>query len=166
MNLTQLANNLGVNRTTLYRRMKSAGIALDDYRQPGSDELTPEGVSAIANLFDGMDITGREDTEAAVLAVQLEAARREAELLREQLADTRRAVEKADAATDAARADAAAWRASFDAVQQRLLAAGNPPAPANGSDADTVSDAAPANVHGWRMRLAAWLTRKANNANK
>ena len=88
MNVTQLAKHLGISKPTLYKRIKDAGLQLDDLRNTQTGELTQHGVETISALFDGStqqrkpDTPATDDGELAAIRAQLDGVKRENDLLR------------------------------------------------------------------------------------
>lgn len=123
MNVTQLAKHLGISKPTLYKRVKDAGLQLDDLRNTQTGELTQYGVETISALFDGSTQQRKDDTpttdggELAAMRVQLDGMKRENDLLREMLAAK-------DAELQRMAVDLDAWRTKAQEidVQQLLLA--------------------------------------------
>ena len=123
MNVTQLAKHFGTSKPTLYKRVKDAGLQLDDLRNTQTGELTQYGVESISALFDD-NVQSRKDVkptpqnaELLVTLNQLEAAKRENDLLREMLAAK-------DAEIQHLTTDLETWRTKAQEidVQQLLLA--------------------------------------------
>ena len=136
MNVTQLAKHLGISKPTLYKRVKDAGLQLDDLRE-STGELTAQGAAAISALFDDKTPVLTEtrnadqhqhltqvDAELRIVREQLDAAKRENDLLREVLASK-------DAEIQHLKTDLEAWRSKAQAidVQQLLLATAAAAAP-------------------------------------
>ena len=123
MNVTQLAKHLGISKPTLYKRVKDAGLQLDDLRNTQTGELTQYGVETISALFDGSTQQRKDDTpttdggELAAMRVQLDGMKRENDLLREMLA-----AKDAELQRMAVDLDARRTKAQEIDVQQRLLA--------------------------------------------
>lgn len=123
MNVTQLAKHLGISKPTLYKRIKDAGLQLDDLRNTQTGELTQHGVEIISALFDGStqqrkpDTPATDDGELAAIRAQLDGVKRENDLLREMLAAK-------DAELQRLAVDLEAWRTKAQEinVQQLLLA--------------------------------------------
>lgn len=126
MNVTQLAKHLGISKPTLYKRVKDAGLQLDDLRDKTTGELTAQGAATIAALFDDKTPVPAEtpnarltqlDADLLIVRGQLDAAQRECDLLREVLAAK-------DAEIQRLTTDLEAWRAKAQEidVQQLLLA--------------------------------------------
>ena len=123
MNVTQLAKHLEISKPTLYKRVKDAGLRLDDLRNTQTGELTQYGVETISALFDD-NVQPRKDVKPTphnadmlVLRAQLDAAKQENDLLREMLAAK-------DAELQRMAVDLEAWRTKAQEidVQQLLLA--------------------------------------------
>ena len=130
MNVTQLAKHLGISKPTLYKRVKDAGLQLDDLRDSATGELTAQGAATISALFDDKTPVTTEarnaaqyrrltqvDAELLIVRDQLDAAKRENDLLREVLAAK-------DAEIQHLKTDLEAWRSKAQEidVQQLLLA--------------------------------------------
>lgn len=60
MTLTALAAQLNTSTMTIYRRLKRNGVSVDELRDTRTGELTAEGASVIAALFDGQSGTSAE----------------------------------------------------------------------------------------------------------
>ena len=52
MTVTAMAKQLNVSTMTIYRRCKKNGVNIEELRDGPNGELTPEGVSVIASMFD------------------------------------------------------------------------------------------------------------------
>lgn len=123
MNVTQLAKHLGISKPTLYKRVKDAGLQLDDLRNTKTGELTQHGVETISAMFDGSaqqrkdDTHATDDGELTAMRAQLDGMKRENDLLREMLAAK-------DAELQRMTVDLEAWRSKAQEidVQQLLLA--------------------------------------------
>lgn len=76
MTITALARELNVTTMTIYRRLKRAGVDLDQLRGPEGGELSPAGVDMIRGLFSASE-RPTEPTitdDGNVLSARLEAA--------------------------------------------------------------------------------------------
>ena len=123
MNVTQLAKQLGISKPTLYKRVKDAGLQLDDLRNAQTGELTQYGVESISALFDG-NVQPRKDVkptpynaELLVLREQLDGAQQRIDLLNTMLTAKEAEIRRLTT-------DLEAWRAKAQEidVQQLLLA--------------------------------------------
>lgn len=127
MNMTEYAKEMGTSKTTLYRKVAEAGIALDDVR--GADgQLTPEGCSILAGILDGT--AQRRKPSRTVDGPEGDATQAgKVEELERQLSETRAALDAANAritelqqqALDRERENAEAWQ-RFSERQQQLEA--------------------------------------------
>lgn len=129
MTVKALADMLGTSTATLYRRLKAAGIVIDDYRDEHG-ELTSEGIQAASALFDGVsaDTTKGDAVINADNAATDSAAPSEVAELHLRLEAAQQRIADLESALMAAREDAAAWRhrSEQDAARlDRMLPSGN-----------------------------------------
>ena len=109
MTLKALAEELGVSTMSVYRRAQRAGVAIADLRGPDG-ELTAEGVTALAALFDTVTAHTTDATEAAQhihhgdtsadvarLTAEAEGLRRLVEVLQAEIEDLRRRLDASEA---------------------------------------------------------------------
>ena len=129
MTITAIAKQLNVSTMTIYRRLKRAGVNVDDLRDAKTGEVTAAGASLIASLFDGAtqaaqqvitgDATGGATGDAvtvAVLQAKLDAATDTIERLE---AERDRLLKQLDAVTAALQTEQA------DRQHERLLLTGS-----------------------------------------
>ena len=126
MNITGMAKHLGTSKPTLYKRVKDAGLNLDELRDKDTGELTEKGYSAIAALFDDKTPVLTEakrghaeknpvfTDEFAESQAEIAVLQREVELLREMLAAK-------DAELKRAEDTVAAWRQMAERAQEAQL---------------------------------------------
>lgn len=138
MTLTAMARQLNTSPMTVYRRLKRAGVNIEELRDAGSGQLTAAGVSTIAALFDtttpqtaitgdatqiqhddkrdATGVTQDAATAAAVLQAKLDGANAIIEQLTSERDELRRQLDAVTAALHAEQADRA--------NERRLLTAG------------------------------------------
>lgn len=128
MNVTQMAKHLGTSKPTLYKRVKLAGLDLDELRDKDTGELTDSGTSAIAALFDDYTPVLTEKREAnhssaATVDAELTAARQQIEALQREIDLLREMLDGKNAELARMAEDLTAWRAKAQEinVQQLLL---------------------------------------------
>lgn len=127
MNVTQLAKHLGISKPTLYKRVKDAGLQLDDLRDKATGELTAQGAGVISALFDDKTPAPTEaskasqykhltqvDAEILVLRAQLAEAEKRIDLLTSILAAREAELQRMTT-------DLEAWRAKAQEVDVKQL---------------------------------------------
>lgn len=120
MTLTEISKELGVTTMTVYRRMKKAGINIEELRDNKTGDITGYGASVIASLFPNThhkgvqqvttdftacNTTGNNSTETAVLLAKLEGANALIEQLTNERDELRRQLATITAALQAEQAD-------------------------------------------------------------
>lgn len=147
MNVTQLAKHLGISKPTLYKRVKDAGLQLDDLRNTQTGELTQHGVESISALFDD-NVQPRKDVkptphnaEMLVLRGQVEAAQRENDLLREMLAAKDAELQRMTAEVQRMAVDLEAWRTKAQEIDVQQLLLATAAAPRRRGLLDAIKDA-------------------------
>ena len=80
MTITAIAKELNTSTMTVYRRLRKAGIDLDQLRDENSGEVTAAGATIIASLFDTAE-TSPQDTEQPTGAAAASGAVMAAEVL-------------------------------------------------------------------------------------
>ena len=123
MTVTDMVKHLGVSKPTLYKRVKLAGLNLDDLRDKDTGELTESGASALAALFDDKTpvLTERRERQASTVDADLLAARQQIESLRRENDLLREMIAAKDAELTRLCADLEAWRAKAQEVNVHQL---------------------------------------------
>lgn len=116
MNMTQIAKQVGTSKPTLYKRIKDAGLNVDDLRNAQTNELTQYGIQVITALFENDAVKQKKDTidDTALLTAQIDAQRREIELLK-------MVIDAKEAEIKRLVVDLEAWRAKAQEIDMRQL---------------------------------------------
>lgn len=123
MNVTDMVKRLGISKPTLYKRVKLAGLNLDDLRDKDTGELTESGASALAALFDDKTpvLTEKRERQALTVDADLLAARQQIDSLRRENDLLREMIAAKDAELARLCADLEAWRAKAQEVNVHQL---------------------------------------------
>jgi len=117
MTITAIAKELNTSTMTIYRRLKKAGVNLEDLRDEKSREISPAGASVIASLFSSDEVAqagegaaqglsvGGVELSAAVLQARLDGAEALIEHLTDERDQLREQVKQLTAALLAEQAD-------------------------------------------------------------
>lgn len=116
MNMTQIAKQVGTSKPTLYKRIKDAGLNVDDLRNAQTNELTQYGIQVITALFENDAVKQKKDTidDTALLTAQIDAQQREIELLK-------MVIDAKEAEIKRLVVDLEAWRAKAQEIDMRQL---------------------------------------------
>ena len=119
MNIEGLSKELGVSYKTVYRRIASAGLVLDDLK--GTDgQLTHEGIQAISALFDKVgDNNKGKDNDNEKIGQRLKALNSGIDSAKDKaIADARAEIERLKGAVSAAEIRAEAAERERDLYKQ------------------------------------------------
>ena len=123
MNVTEMAKHLGTSKPTLYKRVKDAGLELDVLRDKETGELTEQGYTAIAALFDNKTPVMTEGKrkpepgftdELSTARERLAALQAENQMLREMLTAKDAEIKRLEATSDG-------WRQMAERAQEAQL---------------------------------------------
>lgn len=123
MNVEALSKELGVSYKTVYRRIASAGLVLDDLK--GADgQLSYEGIQAISALFDKVGDNNRgkdNDNDKEKIGQRLKALNSGIDSAKDKaIADARAELERLKGAVSAAEARAEAAERERDLYKQMM----------------------------------------------
>ena len=123
VNVTNMAKHLGTSKPTLYKRVKQAGLNLDDLRDKDTGELTASGASALAALFDDHTpvLTESRERKPSRVDGDLLAAQQQIEGLRREIELLQKMIDAKDAELARMSVDLEAWRAKAQEVNVHQL---------------------------------------------
>ena len=111
MTIKELAKELGRSHQAIYKRLKTAGITLEELQEPGTGQLTEEGEKRLRSMYAqpvnrGGTVEGEASTPVqpvnSTSTKEVEKLQREVEALRNQVAEMQHRAELAEVKAAAA----------------------------------------------------------------
>ena len=116
MTIKELAKEKGISTQAVYQKLKAAGIQISSIKQENAQDLTPEGLEQINQLFTkGIEKNGQENGD---FIDKLKSLQLENERLKDEKALLKFQVDELKAMIDELRADRDRWAAQAESAQQ------------------------------------------------